>query len=97
MEETVEFPGSGRFTFAIRAAPGQAAVQAHLEDGRLRIDVPLEMAREWASTNRTGIGASPEGGPSILIEKDFQCLHGDEPPDPGAFPNPLSQRGGGQP
>jgi hypothetical protein len=28
---------------------------------------------------------------SILIEKDFQCLHGDDARDPDAFPNPLEE------
>ena len=97
VEETVEFPGSGRFAFAIHAAPGQAAIHASLEGGKLRIDVPPEIAREWTSTNRTGIGVSPEAGLAILIEKDFQCLHGDDPPDPLAFPNPLSGSSSGHP
>ena len=28
---------------------------------------------------------------SILIEKDFQCLHGDVARDPDAYPNPLEE------
>ncbi len=89
IEETIEFPGSGRLSYAIHTTE-RPAVCARLEEGNLRIDVPLQIAREWASTNRVGIDASPAAGPSILIEKDFQCLHGDEPLDPNAYPNPLS-------
>jgi len=91
IDETIEFPGSGRLSYAIHAATEHPAICARLEEGILRIDVPLLIAREWASTNRVGIEASPGAGPSILIEKDFQCLHGDEPPDPGAYPNPRSE------
>lgn len=97
LEEIVEFPGSGRFRFAIRAVPGETAVHARLKDGDLRIEIPREMAREWTATNRTGIEVFPEAGPSILIEKDFQCLHGEEPPDPDAYPNPSAGTPAAQP
>ena len=48
-----------------------------------------------SASDRVGIsGDQPlESGKrlSILIEKDFQCLHGDEARDPDAYPNPLEE------
>jgi len=50
------------------------------------------MAQEWASSECISLSFNPEGGPSLLIEKDFQCLHPEErnpADDADAFPNPA--------
>jgi hypothetical protein len=56
----------------------------------LRILLPTQVAKEWALSDLVGI-ASESGSPSLLIEKDFRCLHLEpgEEDDPNAYPNPL--------
>ena len=72
-----------------------SAPQALYANGWLRIQVPGADATDWVTSDRVGIsGDQPlESGKrlSILIEKDFQCLHGDEARDPDAYPNPLEE------
>jgi hypothetical protein len=57
--------------------------------------VPAALAVEWYTTDRVSIsGEQPlESGKSvsILVEKDFQCLHGEVGRDPDAYPNPLEE------
>jgi hypothetical protein len=58
----------------------------------IRVVLPLDMAQEWAGSDRISLSLNCAGGPSLLIEKDFQCLHRDQTnpaDDIDAFPNPA--------
>ena len=53
------------------------------------------MAQEWSGSDQVSLSLNRTdvGGPSLSIEKDFQCLHRDETSpsdDLDAFPNPLA-------
>ena len=67
-----------------------SAPQPSTRTVRLRIQVPRSGRNDWVTTDRVGIsGDQPlESGKqlSILIEKDFQCLHGDERGIPTPIP-----------
>jgi hypothetical protein len=59
----------------------------------IRVRLPLDMAEEWTGSDRISLSLSRarDSGLSLLIEKDFQCLHHEErnpADDADAFPNP---------
>ena len=96
---------TGTVAHAVTFAPGQSltfeltvgphpAVRAAFAAGRVRVDLPDAVARRWAaSPDEVSIrGDQPVPGRpplSVLIEKDFECLHGEQ--DGPAFPNPVRQ------
>ena len=93
VEDGIEFAPGACFYYALESLFNLSAPCATYQNGSLRIQVPASQATEWVTTDRVGVsGEQPLSGGkrlSILIEKDFQCLHGSEAPDPDAFPNPL--------
>jgi hypothetical protein len=97
VEETLQIAPDAVFRFALESTAKAGALCAVYTDGALRIVVPGSEARDWVSTERVGIAGEQvvAAGSSlkILVEKDFQCLHGDAEPDSDAFPNPLENKG----
>jgi hypothetical protein len=77
------------------------AIEVQYVHDCIRVRLPLDMAEEWAGSDRISLSLNRAGdsGPSLLIEKDFQCLHREErnpADDADAFPNPAGdQRGAG--
>jgi hypothetical protein len=72
---------------------GGEAVRASFDARQLRVSIPRELAKRWASTDEVGITADQfvEEGRSlrILIEKDFACKDGGNgESQEGAFENP---------
>src|SRR4029077_16188909 len=64
--------------------------QALYQNGWVRIQIPGARATDWVTSDAVGLSGEQhlDAGKnlSILIEKDFKCLHN---PDPKAYPNPL--------
>ncbi|MDQ6759839.1 MAG: hypothetical protein M3Z32_08245 [Acidobacteriota bacterium] len=83
IQDTVDFGQGAFFTYALDISKAGEA-RASLEGTTLRITLPEQAAQEWARSERVGISARDQQL-SILVEKDFQCLH---EPDPDAYPNP---------
>lgn len=98
LEEVTEFgPGSQRFGYTVHATFQEPSVTARFADGRLVVRVPAIQLHQWAHGDHVSIEASQRIGDDgyeelrILIEKDFECLHGDngeEETDEDAYPNP---------
>jgi hypothetical protein len=97
VEDSVQFAPGANFAYTLESSSSIPALQASYQNGWLRIQVPAAVGTEWFTTDRVGIAADQplEAGKhlSILIEKDFQCLHGDVQRDPDAYPNPLEETG----
>ena len=95
VEDSTQFAPDVRFAYSIESSSSLSTPLASYQDHWLRIQIPAAAAKDWFTTDRTGISAeqSIEEGKmlSILIEKDFQCLHGGEQRDPDAYPNPLEE------
>jgi len=95
VEDSIQFAPGTRFTYTIETSSSLPAPLASYQDHWLRVQVPSSAAKEWFTTDRVGISAEQpiEHGKalSILIEKDFQCLHGGQDRDPDAYPNPLEE------
>ena len=89
----VEFGPSGKLSYSVSATNGLDAARAFFANGDIRVEVPAGVAREWAATDRVEIAGEQSGAGgralSILVEKDFQCIHKDSENEE-AYPNPLA-------
>lgn len=88
IEDAVDFGNGSILTYALELSREAASPRAVLRDSVIRIQLPWDAAHAWAIGHQTGIEGEQTLGAggrlSILVEKDFQCLHG--APDPEAFP-----------
>lgn len=93
VEDRIQFGPGAKFVYTLEASSSLPEPQASYQDSWLRVEIPAAAAKEWYTTDRVSLsGEQPiEAGQvlSILIEKDFQCVHGDR--DPDAFPNPIEE------
>lgn len=95
VEDAVDFGEGAILRYVLEASPGANRPRASLRDGVVRVELPARDAQQWARTDRIGISGEQTLGTdkrlSILVEKDFQCLHVSDESDPDAFPNPMTQ------
>ncbi len=95
VEDNIHFAPGSNFAYTLESSSSLPAAKASYQNGWFRIQVPAAQAMEWFTTDQVGISADQplESGKqlSILIEKDFQCLHGEVARDPDAYPNPLEE------
>jgi hypothetical protein len=93
VEDAVDFGGGSLLSCVLEGSHTEAP-RATLLGNVIRIELPAKDAGEWARGDRVGISGEQtldaDRRLSILVEKDFQCLHGTSDPDPDAFPNPLA-------
>ncbi len=88
----IQFPGA-RLSYALECSPSVNDIRTRCEGLTIRILVPPKIAQEWVGSDQVGMRCDGPGGPSVLIEKDFQCLHREGAPeddDVDCFPNPLA-------
>jgi hypothetical protein len=98
IDETIEFALGARLSYILESDSNVEAPRALYKEGELRIQIPAAEAKDWVTTDRVGLSSEqPLGGNkhlSIMIEKDFKCIHSDDP-DPNAYANPLKAGTGG--
>ena len=81
VEERFEFANNSMLAFSLESGASEAAL---FENSAVRVIAP----RDWIASDREGIEF--QCGPmKVVIEKDYQCLHGEGPEDADAFPNPM--------
>jgi uncharacterized protein DUF7009 len=90
----LRFGTDSQLTYALEASSRLTVMEAQYRQDCIRVLLPLDMAQEWSGSDQVSLSLNRTdvGGPFLLIEKDFQCLHRDEtsPNDNvDAFPNPL--------
>ncbi|HLJ46821.1 MAG TPA: hypothetical protein VKU01_12470 [Bryobacteraceae bacterium] len=85
VEDSVHFGGGGELTYRLQAAASAEQPRATFDNGHIAVIVPQTDAQKWATTDQVGIE-----GDGIVVEKDFQCMHGDKERDADAFPNPMA-------
>jgi hypothetical protein len=78
--ECVEFPNGSRLVYELESRAVLDGIAARFENGRITVLAPEAGVREWAASERVGIGGQ-SGALALLIEKDFQCMHGEQDPD----------------
>ena len=90
-ERTLCFPQPLIYRISSENAPG---VRATFADGILAVDLPGNEVQYWASSDDVRIESEVAGSGGarvqILIEKDFQCLHGSLVDQADCFPNPQA-------
>jgi hypothetical protein len=94
--DRIDFGPGLQLSYRLETSSLVDSMQANYSPGCLRILLPSCLAEEWAHSDLIGIRGG--GSPSLLIEKNFQCLHkhSGEERDPDAWPHPLAagaQRG----
>ena len=90
----MRFGTDSQLTYALEASSRLTVMEAQYRQDCIRVLLPLDMAQEWSGSDQVllSLNRTDVGGPSLSIEKDFQCLHRDETSrsdDVDAFPNPL--------
>ena len=93
VEEKTEFPGS-TFTYAIQKLFDGKTLDASFTGKKLTIFVPQTTAQEWMTTDKVGFNHNLPVAQnkllSLLIEKDFKCIDGEETEDQSDYyDNPL--------
>jgi len=68
---------------------------ARFDGGTLSVTLPRETARRWAQADEVSIaieiGGANQERVSLLIEKDFKCLHGTLDDEEDCYPNPQTE------
>jgi hypothetical protein len=93
--ESLQFGAGSQLTYTLETSSQFTVMEAQYRQDRIRILLPLEIARKWTGSEQISLTLDSVvgGGPSLLIEKDFRCLHSDErrpSDDADSFPNPLA-------
>ena len=93
--ESLQFGTGSQLAYTLETSSQFTVMEAQYRQDRIRILLPLDIARKWACSDQISLSLDPAvgGGPSLLIEKDFRCLHSDErrpSDDADSFPNPLA-------
>src|ERR1700690_3389260 len=83
VEETIEFGPGANLCYILESSSKITFPQAPYQNGEVRVQISCAASKDWVPTDRVGIAgeqALGNGKPlSILIEKDFKCVHSDEP------------------
>lgn len=90
--DVLRFGPDSQLTYTVETSAHVKTLDAQYRQNCIRVLIPLDVVEQWVDSDQVSLsqGAS-ESGPSLLIEKDFQCLHchGREPSeDAQSFPNP---------
>jgi hypothetical protein len=95
--ESLRFDSDSHLTYALETSSRLTVMEVQYVQDSIRVRLPVDMAEEWAGSDRISLSLSrtSDKGPSLLIEKDFQCLHredGNPGDDADAFANPDNLR-----
>lgn len=79
MRDVLHFPGGASLAYELRADAAITSPSAAFDDGTIAVLLPPADLQSWASSDRVGITAEVrlnEGETlTILVQKDFECLH----------------------
>ena len=85
VESSIEFAPQCSLSYSLESAN---SLSATFDGHMIRVTIPAQQLTNWAQTEQIGIEASSQTGVSLLIEKDFKCLHRNPDQEPDAFPRP---------
>ncbi len=94
VEETIHFSAGerSRLTYALECRPDAAEIAVRFDLPKVAVVLPAELAAAWRAGDETGLYAAVDigahGSLEVAVEKDFACLHRDEPDSADRFPNP---------
>jgi len=91
VEAWVEFGAASHLTYRLLAEERSGSLHAAFREGVIEVSVPKGVALAWAHGDDVSLQSDQDTGSgarlTILVEKDFQCLHRTER-EPDAYPNP---------
>jgi len=91
IEQVTEFSPDSHLVSRVESSP-VSHVAATFYAGCMTLLLPAEMVKAWAASDDVSIEAvqkiSEDRELSILVEKDFECLHSQKEENADAFPNP---------
>jgi hypothetical protein len=94
VEALIEFGPGNELTYSLDGSVWAGSATVIFDGHAIRITVPARVMTEWTETGRVGIEATSQSGVQLLIEKDYQCLHGPGEQDADAYPHPLMSGSG---
>lgn len=80
MQERMEFPNGTELLYGLELRAGLDGLAAQFAKSIVTVLVPEDVARNWAATDLVSLSGQ-SGKLAVLVEKDFQCLHGEQDPD----------------
>jgi hypothetical protein len=92
--ESIHFGSGTKLTYALETSSQLTDIHAQYSEGCIRVLMPVGLAQEWAGSDQISISVDrcESNGPSVLIEKDFKCLHDDESnSDPNHIPSKFGR------
>jgi hypothetical protein len=98
--ESLRFGSGSQLDYALEVSSAIRVAEASYSHNCIRVLLPLDIAEAWAASSEVSLSITPSNGdaPSVLIEKDFQCLHHDQENSTRSdtFPNPAAGEEPGQ-
>jgi hypothetical protein len=83
---------NSEFIYSLIISDSEEDVSAEFEKGHLKVKLEKKLAGNWIEGDLTGLSNKDTSSLSILVEKDFQCLHKRPNEDEtDSFPNPLAE------
>ena len=89
VESLVQFSPGQELVYRLQSSPHAPSLTAAFDGQAIRVTVPAHVMTEWAGSDQVSIETLPPAGLHVLIEKDFQCLHGRGEQDLDAYSHPL--------
>ena len=90
VDAEVRFTADRALSYSVSSAQGLENVEVEYAADCVRVVLPRACVLAWAESDLVSIAG--QGRIQVLVEKDFQCLHGRERWDPDAWPNPLAEQ-----
>jgi hypothetical protein len=89
IESCIEFSPGHDLVYALQGSLRANSIAATFDGRTIRVTIPADAITDWAESNQVSIEAPSQAGLHVLIEKDFQCLHGRGEQDRDAYSHPL--------
>ena len=89
VEAEVRFAADRALYYSVTSTQDLESVQVEYTADCVRVLLPGPCVLAWAESDQVSIAS--QGLVQVLVEKDFQCLHGGDERDPAAYPNPIQE------
>jgi hypothetical protein len=90
VDAEIRFTSDRALYYSVASAQGLENVEVEYAADCVRVVLPRACVLAWADSDLVSIAG--EGRIRVLVEKDFQCLHGPNRWDADAWPNPLAEQ-----
>jgi hypothetical protein len=90
VEAEVSFAPDRVLSYAVYSTAAVEGIAVDYSGDCVRVFLPRPCVVAWAGSDQVSIEG--HGQVRVLVEKDFQCLHGPDRRDPDAWPNPLAEQ-----